>query len=464
MGRIISIRHILLSATAAAAFAAHPALADTVDQPSQPKPVAAADTTAKDADTLSFHGITLYGTVDLGLAYLTHGAPLSQTYGPGLPFMLQKLSNRSTFSVAPNGLSQSKIGLSGKEPLFKDVAAIFKLETGFQPTSGRLTDGPRSLIVNNGRPLDQQVEAGDSSRAGQPFQGAAYLGLQSKTFGTLTFGRQTTLTLDNIAKYDPQAQSQAFSPIGYSGVAGGAGDTEDSRLDDTLKYAVGYGVMHVALLHQFGQRGELPGGSDAVDVGAEFHGLSLDASYDKVQDAVSASSLTAAQAAAAPDTLAATVSDNKTWSANAKYVRGPAKFYAGYENIEYENPSRAIAPGTTTVGGYLFSVVNNTNYTHHKVLQISWVGLRYSLSKSLDVTGAYYRYDQNSYKGNGCSNASASSCSGQMNAASIVLDERLTKRFDIYGGVNYSADANGLASGFLNRSVIAPMAGARFNF
>src|SRR5579875_2953887 len=262
------------------------------------------------SDSLSFLGLTLYGTVDIGVAYLTHGAPLSQTYGPGLPFMLQKFSNRPIVSIAPNGLSQSKIGLSGQEPLIKDVTAVFKLETGFQPTSGRLTDGPRSLIVNNGRPLDLQIEAGDSSRAGQPFQGAAYLGLQSKTFGTLTFGRQTSLLLDDIAKYDPQAQSQAFSPIGYSGVASGAGDTEDARLDDTLKYVIKRGAVHLALLHQFGQRGELPGGSDAIDLGAEIGALSFDASYDRVRDAVSASSLTAVQAAAAPDTLAATVSDN----------------------------------------------------------------------------------------------------------------------------------------------------------
>src|SRR5512142_1723370 len=35
---------------------------------------------------LTWNGITLYGTVDVGVAYLNHGAPLSPTYGPGLPF------------------------------------------------------------------------------------------------------------------------------------------------------------------------------------------------------------------------------------------------------------------------------------------------------------------------------------------------------------------------------------------
>ena len=42
---------------------------------------------------ITWNGITLYGTVDIGVAHLSHGAPLSQTYGPGLPFTLQSFSN-----------------------------------------------------------------------------------------------------------------------------------------------------------------------------------------------------------------------------------------------------------------------------------------------------------------------------------------------------------------------------------
>jgi hypothetical protein len=59
-------------------------------------------------------------------------------------------------------------------------------------------------------------------------------------------------------KYDPQLQSQAFSPIGYSGAAGGLGDTEDKTLDDSLKYTVGCGPVHLAALYQFGSRGFVP--------------------------------------------------------------------------------------------------------------------------------------------------------------------------------------------------------------
>jgi len=408
--------------------------------------------------------VTLYGTVDVGVAYLTHGAPLSAYYGPGLPFLIQKFSDRSITSIAPNGLSQSKIGLSGEEPIADGFSAVFKLETGFQPTSGNLTNGPKSLIISNGLPLNQQADSGDASRAGQPFQGAAYAGLASKTFGTLTFGRQNGLMLDALIKYDPQAQSQAFSPIGYSGTAGGAGDTEDTRLDSTLKYAYAHGPVRLVYLHQFTGADSIPGGADEVDVGGDYHGFSVDAVYTHVSDAILAAPLTAAQSLANPGTLASTISDNTTYSVQGKYVYGPAKLYAGYEHMEYANPAHPVAAGATDIGGYILSVVNNAAYKDHKILQISWVGLRYSVTSALDVTGAYYHYDQNSYKGNGCANTSASSCSGDLNAVSAVADYRLSKYFDVYTGVTYSAVANGLAAGYLKSSVAASMTGVRFNF
>ena len=108
--------------------------------------------------------------------------------------------------------------------------------------------------------------------------------------------------------------------------------------------------------------------------------------------------------------------------------------------------------------------MNNAAYAIHRVEKVSWVGVRYSVTDKLDVTGAYYRYDQNSFKGNGCSDASASSCSGQLQDASIVADYRLSKRFDVYGGVNHSTVANGLASGFLAKASTDPVVGVRFTF
>jgi predicted porin len=414
---------------------------------------------------ITWNGITLYGTIDIGVAYLSHGAPLSPTYGAGLPFNLSSYSNHPITSLAPNGLSQSKIGLSGVEPLgVGDLKGIFKLETGFNPTSGRLTDGPKSLIDNNGRPNNNKVTASDSSRAGQPFQGAAYAGISSNIFGTLTFGRQNSLMADDLIKYDPQLQSQAFSPIGYSGVSGGLGDTEDKALDDVLKYNFAYGPARIAVLYQFGSRGFVPEGSESFDIGADFAGLSVDALYGKVRGAVAAASLTAAQNAAAPGTLAGTISDNTAYSFMASYTVKPIKIYAGYEHIRYANPKDPLPASTVDIGGYVLSTVNNTAYTINKVWEYSWAGVRYSVTQKLDVTAAYYHLKQNSYAANHCSNTSAGSCSGLFHDASLVVDYRWTRRFDTYAGVHYSSASDGLASGFLYNVDWAPMIGVRFNF
>ena len=37
-------------------------------------------------DNLSWHGVTLYGTIDVGAAYQNHGAPLSGAVGTGLEY------------------------------------------------------------------------------------------------------------------------------------------------------------------------------------------------------------------------------------------------------------------------------------------------------------------------------------------------------------------------------------------
>ena len=414
---------------------------------------------------LTWFGITLYGTVDVGLAHLSHGAPASNTYGPGLPYIVQNFSNRSMTSIAGNGLSQSKLGLSGVEGLGAlDLKAVFKLETGFQPTTGRLTDGPKSLIDNNGQANADKVTAGDSGRAGQPFQGAAFAGVSSSMVGTLTFGRQNSLMADDLMKYDPQLQSQAFSPIGYSGAAGGLGDTEDKTLDDSLKYSVGYGSVHLAALYQFASRGFVPGGSESLDVGLDYAGLSLDLLWGRVHGAISAASLSAAQNTASPGTLAATVSDNTAYAILARYALLSFKLYAGYEHMTFANPKDALPNGTATIGGYVLSTINNTAYTIHKVLQYAWIGARYSIVPSLDVSGAYYQFRQNSYNANGCSDTSSGSCSGRYHAASLVVDYKLSLRFDVYGGVDYSRAVDGMAAGFLNNHNWTSMLGIRFVF
>ena len=73
-------------------------------------------------------------------------------------------------------------------------------------------------------PLNQQTAYSNSSRAGQFYNSVGYIGVNSDTFGTLTFFRVNALTLDAITAYDPMGGSYAFSALGFSSSNCGAGE------------------------------------------------------------------------------------------------------------------------------------------------------------------------------------------------------------------------------------------------
>jgi predicted porin len=90
--------------------------------------------------------------------------------------------------------------------------------------------GLRYLMRNplRGRiPQNQTTAYGDSSRAGQWFNGQGCVRVSSPTYGTLTVFRQNALTLDADFDYDPFAASYAFSPIGFQGATYGGGNTKN---------------------------------------------------------------------------------------------------------------------------------------------------------------------------------------------------------------------------------------------
>ena len=58
----------------------------------------------------------------------------------------------------------------------------------------------------------------------------------------------------------------------------------------------------------------------------------------------------------------------------------------------------------------------------------------------------------------------AGSCSGTENAASLLLDYKLSKRFDTYFGSFWSGVQDGLANGYINKDNIATTLGVRFRF
>jgi len=426
-------------------------------------------------DSLTTHGVTLYGIVDAGLQYDTHSAPFNDYHPATSTNLVAKDSKSSVLGATSSNLSQSRVGLQGIEALGAgDWYGIFRLETFFNPTTGNISDALKSMVQNNGRALANQTTNLDSSIAGQPFQ-QAFVGVSSKTFGSITFGRQNTVLADGFSKYDPQGGSQAFSLVGMSGTYAGAGDSEDRRLDNSLKYVEVIGPAHFGAEYKF--NGAHGGGSNSavqVAVGAEYLGASLDAYYSRQWSAISASTLSAAQVATLPagfsvaDSLASTISDNITFAIMGLYNFGAAKLYGAYEHIQYSNPSTPLEAGFDDIGGYKLAYVNNTAFPNDKKLDVYWVGGKYTLMSKLDLTAAYYGIHQNSYgigANAGCTTNKAGTCSGTENVYSFSADFRFTKRFDIYAGAMYSSVNDGLSNGFIfNTNNLNPTIGFRFRF
>jgi len=451
--------------------------------------------------SLTWNGITLYGIVDVGIQNQSHGAPINDYFVAGSAEVVSKNSNHSITGITPSNMSNSRIGLQGNEPLIGDWAGVFKLETFFNPQSGQISDALKSLVQNNGRPLGTQAAPGsqttnvDSSASGQTFI-QSYAGFSSKTFGTFTFGRQNTVLADGVAKYDPNYASQAFSLIGISGTTAGGGDTQNRRLDSSVKYvglfspAEGAGA-HLSAQYKFNQSTGSANTAYEVSFGGDYAGLSVDGYYAKIKDAVAVAALSAAQVSGLPglcpepipagescvaaspsNSLAATVSDNTSYAIMGLYNMGVLKFFGGYEHIQFANPDTPLKAGFN-VAAYTIAYVNaqsgaKSTYVNDKTLQVFWAGLRYTVLPELDLVGAYYGYKQNAYGTGadaGCSTTKSGTCSGTEDVISFDADYRLSKRFDAYAGVMYSGVHDGLASGFpYHTTDLNTTMGVRFKF
>lgn len=426
-----------------------------------------------DDGPITWHGITLFGTLDAGVAWQSHGAPFNGAYPQGLEYAISKNSNHAGFAVAPGGMGYSGIGLKGEQEIAPGFVGVFAVNTNFDPASGQLSNGPASLIQNNGVAAANQSSNGDSARAGQAFNDYAYLGVSSREWGTLTFGRQRTLTTDNRLVYDPIPGSLAFSLLGYTGSLS-SGDTENSRFDNSLKYRLEYGPARFGAIYKFGGPGSgspTNGATYQLSAGFDYAAFSFDAVYSHVSDAVTLAALAAPVAPAAINTLSGTVSDNSAVLLSAKYTWNQFKFYGGYEYIDYKDPKDQLAVGYFD-NGYTLSSVNNTAYQYHdKILQLFWTGVKYAYDDHLVLSGGYYHELQNSYGKIHCNTAyntklitNASTCSGTEDAIGTVAEYHFNKRLEVYGGMMFSNVANGMANGFLYRSSVDPTVGLRYAF
>ena len=343
-------------------------------------------------------------------------------------------------------MSQTVVGITMREPIpwFPGWSLVGTVETGFDPYSGELVNGQRSLVQNNGKALVLQSANSDSSRSGQWDNSQGFIGVSNPTYGTLTAGRVSSLTLDGLISYDPMGGSYAFSAFGYSGSYAGFGDTETNRANTGVKYRVNYQNFRGAGLVQWGgyDQGNGTTGLYQGDVGADFNlfggtpfagVLSVDGIGSYAQNAVNLSNFTGACATLTkgpfkgqtgcsdgipmfygPDDLKATLSNNTGTMLLAKYRSGPVTLSGGWLWWQQGNPSNDYLNGFETIGGYsvpativttnkaiakLFPTAwtSSTAYNDMRVVNVPFIGVKYAVTPQLDLIGAFYYEIQNNY-------------------------------------------------------------------
>lgn len=402
----LAISAVIVAGLAGAANAADMSIPTKAAAPAVPSACTGLTDFLLSSCVLSWYGVTLYGTVDMGGTYQTHGSPFDPNFPTGASYLLGagggNATNRTAgFGWAPNGMSQSNIGVKIIEPIAPGGwSFISQNELAFDPYSLLLANAPQAMQNGIGVPENLQAQPYDSSRWGW-LAATNVVGFSQPVFGTMTFGRQNSLLNDSLATYDPFGASYAFAMIGYSGKYAGAGGTEEARWTTAIKYRVNVGNFRFAVMGQplsgsnqgydaYNPNNGAVGGQIGSDIKNFGPGvLSWDVVGTWERDAVNIGTTYVGQATnlgwpttfpgGAASGLKATLSNNTSVTALVKYSFGswaapapivskapapaptgiPLTLYAGYEWIQLANPSD---PQTSfRDDGFLFVNPNTTN-------------------------------------------------------------------------------------------------------
>lgn len=323
--------------------------------------------------------VTLYGVVDMNLEYANNVGAIpvaANGFNPG--------PANSAYRMNSGGISGSRWGLRGTEELGGELKGVFVLENGFALDTGTL------------------------QQSGRIFGRQAYIGLQHRSLGQISFGRQYTSMFEALANFSPTAYSTQYEPIAlWTG--------PNFREDNTIKYTGQFGPV-TALAHwSFGVGLALPpvvGFPFAIGGNGEVPGqFRRDSAYGTA----------------------------------VVYAAGPIGATIGYDQW---NPTIGTGSGTVkkaSVGGsYSFGVAKvmggyrwgqNKNAANALIQRddFYWIGANYLLSPALELT---LEYDYDNVK----------NLFGNTNVANpwqlaFMGIYTLSKRTDVYLTTAYSKNA-----------------------
>jgi len=330
--------------------------------------------------------VTLYGIVDGGFNYINNVGVVQTAGSAGTPAVY---ANKTQIKQNSGGYSGSRWGLKGNEDLGGGNSAIFQLENGFNVASGAF------------------------SSSGVEFNRQAYVGLSSKSYGTVTFGRQYEAISDLVSNYGPTAYGSYVStyPGDISNYDG------DIHVNNSVKYVTPqfHGVTG-ELLYGFGNVAGSIGQDNTINAGVQYDNgpFGIGVAYLRMDNSHATSN---------------------TWngSADGNFSSSIAAGFTGAEKIQLANAATRYKFGKLSVG-LSYGYVNyrpSAVSVFTKVLTYNSVGANtlYMFTPSYGI-GAGYSYTRGTSVADGASRPA-------YQAVTLSSIYYLSKSVMIYGAIGY---------------------------
>lgn len=359
--------------------------------------------------------VTLYGIVDTGILINNNVKGLHQY----------------AFSQA----TSSRWGMKGTEDLGGGLSAIFTLESGFSSGTGTLSQG------------------------GLLFGRKAFVGLSSKTWGTVTAGRQYSASNDLTSTFASGAD-WAASGLGYGTRASDVDNVNTSnRVQNSIKYtSPNYRGLQVGVLYSLGGQAGNFSQNSVVDAAVSYTNgpLKLGAGYTFVKDPYYAtfgnqgnSSTPSSSATGANDNMNnkiyggyASAGSQQIVVAGGSYTLGPAIIGLLYSNTQFQNLGSVNAVGQ----------ISGPKYTGGTATFNSGeINLKYQVTTALQLDGAYI-YTHNS----GANNLG----SAKYNQFNLGATYALSKRTSLYA-IGFYETASGVDS--TGKRAVADLNGSAYS-
>ena len=262
--------------------------------------------------------VTLYagnGPVPSVIAYLRVDAGLRVVGNVDLPSYNGKGGSTALVQAAGNDWGTSMFGVYGASQLTPDLQGIYKVESGFNAMNGQFNGGDNSI-----------------------FNRRVFAGLDSLTYGTITFGKD--LFIDNdIYNFDPMIQeNMSTSTLVYGRNWGGASNMVQYRSPNLGGFKIaGQASFDNGNQNFNGNTSLATTISTKAGVSAEYDigNLSLYAIYDGAQDANGR--YTNLYTASLESIVGAT------------FKLSPVTFYGGWENLSAPEGNKASRLGSTPI-------------------------------------------------------------------------------------------------------------------